>query len=81
MNYYAVVFPLCSPYLLCCDPLFEEGKNASKIQENRVSAGGVAIANHCAIVNLLGIVKLLRRSLFWYGWVLSQGDGPNEGET
>ena len=41
------------------------GKNACKTQENRVSAGrGFAIANHCAIANLLRTINLLRRSLF-----------------
>ena len=56
------MFLLRPPDLLRCAPLFE-GKNACKTQENYVSARGVAIVNHCAIVNLLCIVNVLRRSL------------------
>ena len=37
-----------------------EGKNVCKTQENCVSAGGVAIANHSTIVDL---VDLLRRRI------------------
>ena len=59
VNYYAVVFLLSPPYLLRREPLFER-----RNQENSVSARGVAIANHCAIVNLVRVGNLLRRSLF-----------------
>ena len=51
VNYYAVVFLLCLPNLLRCEPL-SEGKNACKTQEKCVSAGVVAIVNS------------LRRSIF-----------------
>ena len=43
-------------------PLREE--MPAKTRKICVSAGVVAIVNHCAIVNLLRIVKLLRRSIF-----------------
>ena len=39
------------------------GMSGVKNPGNCVSAGGVAIANHCAIVNLLCIVNLLQRSI------------------
>ena len=48
VTYSAVVFLLRPPYLLRCEPLFE-GRTACKNQENCVSAGVVAIVNHCAI--------------------------------
>ena len=44
------------PFSLRCAPVFE-GKNACKAQENGVSAKGVAIVNHCAVVNLLCVVN------------------------
>ena len=50
-----VVFLLRPANLLRCEPLFE-GENASKTQENCVSAGAAAIVDHCAIINLLRIV-------------------------
>ena len=40
------------------------GKKCLQHQGNGVSTGGVAIANHCAIVKLLRIVNSLRRSIF-----------------
>ena len=50
------VFYYAPPYLPRCETLFE-CKNACKTQENCASAAGVAIANHCAIVNVLRIVQ------------------------
>ena len=41
-----------------------ERKMPAKLRKNCVSAGGAAIVNHCAVVNLLRIVHLLRRSTF-----------------
>ena len=58
VNYYVVVFLLRPPYVLRREPLFGE-ENACMCQRRRG-----AIANHCAIVNLLRIVHLLRRSIF-----------------
>ena len=63
MNYYAVLFLLRPLYLLRCEPLFE-GQNACKTEENCVSTGGLAIVNHCVIVNLLRIVNSQWRSIF-----------------
>ena len=74
VNYYAVVFLLHppTPYLLRCEPVFE-GKNVCKTQENRVSAGGVAVANRCAVVNLLRIVNSVRRSILSTAGSFGQG--------
>ena len=63
------------PDLLRCEPRFE-GKNASKNQET-VSVQGVPIVNHCAIVDLLRIVNLLRRSIS--STAGSLGNGPFSG--
>ena len=63
VNYYAVVFLLRPPNLLRCEPFFER-RVACKTKEMMCPHKGVAIANHCVIVNLLGIVNLPRRSIF-----------------
>ena len=52
-----------SPYLLRCEPLFE-GKCLQNPGQLCRHTGGIAIANHCAIVNLLRVVNVLRRSIF-----------------
>ena len=59
VNYYAVVFLLRPPYLLCREPSFER-KNVCNSQENGVCTRCVAIVNHSAIANSLRVVNLLR---------------------
>ena len=63
MSHYAVVFLLRPPYLLSCEPFFER-RNACKNQGKLCPRKGVAIANHCAIVNLLHIVNVYNRIVF-----------------
>ena len=63
MNFYAVVFLLCPPDLLRCEPFFER-RDPCKTLGKWCPHNGVAIANHCAIVNLLRVVNLLWRSIF-----------------
>ena len=47
----------------CCPHPLPENPPLCKTQENCVSRGGVAIANHCATVSLLRIENLLRRGI------------------
>ena len=57
------MFLLFPPYVLRGEPFFKR-RDACKTKESDVRAGGVAIANQCAIVSLLRTVNLLWRSLF-----------------
>ena len=62
-----------------CAPLWREKclQNQGKRCQRR--GVGVAVANHCAIVNLLCLVNLLRRSLFSTAGSFGWGHGPFHG--
>ena len=60
------------PDLLRCEPFFER-RDACKTQGKWCPHNGLAIANHCAILNLLRVVNLLRRSIFSTAGSLGQG--------